>query len=69
MPRTAAQALRLLPSVTCVAGVMCDALPHDAEGIASVRGVISCRRDQPFPVEPHVISQFAVMDWMRHAVA
>jgi hypothetical protein len=57
-----------LPSITCIARFMSDVLPHDAENIASVLRVIWFQYDLALPIDPYVLSQFAVMDWEKHAV-
>jgi len=47
---------------------MSDVLPHDAESIASVLRVIWFQDDVAFPIDPYVLSQFAIIEWENHAV-
>ena len=47
---------------------MSDVLPHDAENIACVLQVIWLQDDFAFPIAPYVLSQFAALEWERHAV-
>ena len=49
---------------------MSDVLPHYAENAASVLWVrvIWFRDDCAIPIDPYVLSQFAVFEWKTHAV-
>ena len=47
---------------------MSEVLPHDAEDVASVLRVIRFQDDFAFPIDPYVLSQFASIEWERHAV-
>ncbi|GEM_PF-3175145 len=59
-----------LPPVTCIARSLREVLPHDAENTASLLWVrvIWFQDDFAFPIDPYVLSQFAVIDWETHAV-
>jgi hypothetical protein len=57
-----------LPSITRIARLMSDVLPHDAEDVASVLRMIWFQDDFAFPIDPYTLSQFAVIEWERHAV-
>ena len=47
---------------------MSDVLPHDAETLASIPRAIWFQDDFAFPIDPYVLSQFAVIEWENHAV-
>ena len=51
-----------LPSIARIARFMSDVLPHDAENITSVLQVIWFQDDFALPIDPYVLSQFAVID-------
>ena len=47
---------------------MSDVLSRDVENVASILRMSWFQDDFALTIDPHVLSQFAVFEWERHAV-